>query len=274
MPTLILSPRYTDDSIAIRAAAIRRGWRVMRLPNWRAPEGLEVEEATVYGEPLFVAAIAEPLDLVALEPPFDFLTNLPPEYVLREVTFGELASARTIADPKFIKPADDKCFKARVYADPSSLPPVGDIPEWTPVLVAEPVEWELEFRAFIQDRKIVTMSPYLRFGKLSMTDDGEWFATNDEIESATRLVESVVGDHRVDLPPGVVIDVGNIAHRGWAVVEANPAWGSGIYGCDPDRILDILRATIKPRTNLVMNDIRWVPKRQEDHPFKTSDDKV
>jgi hypothetical protein len=35
--------------------------------------------------------------------------------------------------------------------------------------------------------------------------------------------------------------VGVIASRGWAVVEQNAAWGSGIYGCDPAAVLAVLR---------------------------------
>src|SRR5687768_8738263 len=37
MPTLVLSPRYTDDSKALRAAAGRAGWKTERLGGWRAP---------------------------------------------------------------------------------------------------------------------------------------------------------------------------------------------------------------------------------------------
>ena len=43
-----------------------------------------------------------------------------------------------------------------------------------------------------------------------------------------------------------MIDVGRIEGRGWAVIEANPAYGSGIYGCDPQKVLEVVnRATIK-----------------------------
>ena len=36
-------------------------------------------------------------------------------------------------------------------------------------------------------------------------------------------------------------DVRIIEDRGWAVVEQNAAWGSGIYGCDPEQVLEVLR---------------------------------
>jgi hypothetical protein len=43
-----------------------------------------------------------------------------------------------------------------------------------------------------------------------------------------------------DLPCALVIDVGLIEDRGWAVVEFNAAWCSGILSADPDRVLDVL----------------------------------
>jgi hypothetical protein len=40
MPTLLLSPRYTDDAQALWRAAGRLGWRVERLRGWRVPDEL------------------------------------------------------------------------------------------------------------------------------------------------------------------------------------------------------------------------------------------
>lgn len=45
----------------------------------------------------------------------------------------------------------------------------------------------------------------------------------------------------------VVLDIGTISGRGWAVVEANAAWGSGIYGCDPMEVLGVIRHATKPK---------------------------
>jgi hypothetical protein len=42
------------------------------------------------------------------------------------------------------------------------------------------------------------------------------------------------------LPHAVVLDVGVIEGRSWAVVEANAAWGSGLYGCDASQVLRVV----------------------------------
>jgi hypothetical protein len=44
----------------------------------------------------------------------------------------------------------------------------------------------------------------------------------------------------------VVVDVGFIRDRGWAVIEQNAAWGAGIYECDPLQVLEVLRAVTAP----------------------------
>lgn len=40
---------------------------------------------------------------------------------------------------------------------------------------------------------------------------------------------------------GQTFSVTVTADRGWAIVEQNAAWGSGIYGRDPARVLDVLQ---------------------------------
>lgn len=61
------------------------------------------------------------------------------------------------------------------------------------------------------------------------------------------FVGALLADPGVDLPRAVALDVGVIPGRGWAVVEANAAWGSGLYGADPHEALGVIRhATVRP----------------------------
>jgi hypothetical protein len=77
MPTLILTPRYTEDSIALWQAGVQRGWDVERLQGWRIPEWLAEKEVVFYGEPLLASAVSQSLNVAPLEPPFDWLARLP-----------------------------------------------------------------------------------------------------------------------------------------------------------------------------------------------------
>ena len=238
MPTLILSPRYSDDSITLRRAAVALGWDVMRLASWRCPDDFEPEEPVLFAEPLFNAAVAEQLGLTMIEPPEDFLVTLPREYVMRGVRLMTAAEARTLPGPVFLKPPNLKTFPAKVHAGGTELP---EMPDEDPVLASEPVEWAAEFRFFVRDRRVHAWSPYWLNGALARNED-EWVIEPDMAAMTRGLVDRLLADTRVELPVAVVIDAGVIRGVGPAVVEANEASGSGIYGCDPRGVLEVLRA--------------------------------
>jgi hypothetical protein len=258
MPTLVLPPRYTPDSISLWRQANERGWQVERLQHWRAPEALWEHDIILYGESLFAAVVADELGIVLLEAPFHWLADLPETYRKRNVLFTTLAQARQHNQQAFIKPADDKCFPARVYESGSELPESGILPDTTPVLISEVVRWEVEFRCFVLEGKVETFSPYLRYGELVQDTDGNWMASPEEIDEALHFVDSVLADSQVKVPPSVVIDIGVIEGAGWAVVEANPSWGAGIYGCDPAKVLDVTRRGCVKLDNLSPGDKQWV----------------
>jgi hypothetical protein len=57
------------------------------------------------------------------------------------------------------------------------------------------------------------------------------------------------------------MDVGLIEDRGWAVVEFNPAWCSGLLGADPRRVLAVLRRACPNESVVTETDRRWVVER-------------
>ena len=89
------------------------------------------------------------------------------DYRRRDVRLTTLGEARQLRHPAFVKPADDKCLPPAVAATGADLPGDEILPAGTPVLVAEPVRWEVEFRCFVLDRRVVTLSAYLRDGELA-----------------------------------------------------------------------------------------------------------
>lgn len=259
MPTLVLPPRFTPDTIAVGNAAHAVGWSVERFLSWRLPEGWRGEDVALYGEPLFAAVVADQLGLILLEPPFDWLTTLPEMYRKRAVRFATLGEARHLRQPTFVKPADDKCFLAGVFPSGVQLPSEDLLPGTTPVLIAEPVKWEIEFRCFVLEREVVTLSPYLRYGELAQSPEGHW--EDERTDPAGEFAQRVLKDGSVNVPPAVVMDIGIIEGRGWAVIEANAAWGSGIYGCDPEAVLRVVRRACLSREQVPATDVPWVVKR-------------
>jgi len=240
MPTLLLSARQTDDAQKLWRACIDQKWEVVRVHGWRVPEILS-NDVTVYGEPLFAHHVAQTLRLQLLEPPIDWLPKLPHHWRCRDVQLTTLADARKTTTRSFIKPADEKCFDARIYSSGVDLPTPGPLPQDLPVLVQEIVEWTTEFRCFVLDRKLLTASPYWHDGTLAKSEDGSWSSGNDQLEDAVRFCDTVLRDQSVSLPDAIALDVGIIQNRGWAVIECNAAFSSGIYGCDPVEVLRVLQ---------------------------------
>jgi hypothetical protein len=236
---------------------------VERLQGWRVPEWLNEKEVVFYGEPLLASAVSQSINVALLEPPFDWLAHLPDRYRKRNVEYTTLGQARSLRRPAFIKPADDKCFKATVYASGECLPADELLAASTPVLIAEPVTWELEVRCFARERQVRTCSPYLRNGQLAQQTDGSWPFAGDERDRTMEFAGMVLADRDVKVPPAVVMDVGIISGKGWAVLELNSAWGSGIYGCDPNVVLDVIARACAKRDALGPEDWEWIVERHE-----------
>lgn len=242
MPTLILTPRFTEDAQALWRAAGQLGWRVERLTSWRVPESVRAApDPVLYLEAMFGPTLAEQFGLRLLEPAVDWLPRLPDEYRKRRVELSTLRAARERSEPAFVKPPNDKSFPARVYTG-LELPDGYD--EDAPVLVAEVVAWEVEYRCFVLDREPLARSVYLRDGVLQR--ENGFAAPAAELAAAEAFARTVLVDPRVELPRAAVLDVGVIAGRGWAVVEQNAAWGAGIYGCDPAAVLEVIRHATVP----------------------------
>lgn len=240
MPTLVLTPRHTADAQMLWKAAVGRGWDVHRLATWRIPGDLRVApEPFLYVEALFGPTLAEQLGVRLLDPAEDWLPGLPERYRRRAVRLSTLGEARHLAEPAFVKPPNDKSFPAAVY-EPGELPAEYD--ERMPVLVSEPVWFTVEFRCFVLQRSVRAFSLYARDGEL--TEDAE--ATDSEVREMRDFTATVLADPQVEVPRACVLDCGMIAGRGWGVVELNAAWGAGIYQCNPDAVLDVVRAATVP----------------------------
>jgi hypothetical protein len=256
MRTLVLSPRYTDDSNAMWRAATDRGWDVVRVRSYR-PDAIDPAVAkkgpVLYGETLLADALADPLGVVVVEPSSTWLPSLPEVYRKREVKLSTLGAARALRGPTFVKPVDEKIFKSRVYDDGAMIDPDLSIDDTEAVHISQVVQFELEVRLFVANRRVHTYSAYLRSGVLAKDDSGQWPIADAEAREAMRFANELLGDPGVALPEALVLDIGRTTDRGWCVVEANPCWASGLCGCDPRAALDVCAVACKP----VHEPSRW-----------------
>jgi hypothetical protein len=263
-PVLLLAPVYTDDSEALWKAALKAGWRVERVRGWEVPAGLQGQNVAYYGflRPVLATMLMDSLGRVLLEPPLEWLPSLPDPFLKRTVRFASLGDARRLTVPAFVKPAEDKHFPARVYARGTDLPPDGRFSDALPVLISDPVDWEVEYRCFVLGGSVLTLSPYWRHGILARTPDGRWPCDPSEAQEASDFARTVLESEKVMAPPALVLDIGRIAGRGWAIVEANPAWASALYGCPPGQVLSVVARACRARDQMPAADRQWVISRQ------------
>ena len=99
---------------------------------------------------------------------------------------------------------------------------------------------------------------------LTRDENDSWEVDAGLTREAAAFLDAFIADSRTTLPPAVVIDVGRIVGKGWALVEANCVWGSGIYGCDPHEVLPVLRRSCVKPVLLTVDDQNWVVDHQSE----------
>ncbi|MEV8096606.1 ATP-grasp domain-containing protein [Kitasatospora sp. NPDC085879] len=248
MTLLLLAPRINETGLQLLTCARRRGLRAHTATRWEVPAELAgLRPAHLYGGPLFADAAAGALGVAALEPPADWLATLPAELLGRRVECTTLAQARRLRRPAFLKPPTDKLFPARVYPDGSGLPGPDALDDDTVVQVSDVVAFASEYRLFVLDGVVRTASRYAVDGDLAVSPEA-----GPEVLAFAADVLAVGG-----LPSAAVVDVGRLTDGTWAVVEANPAWASGGYACDPDHVLDVVLRAAGPADALSPTDRRF-----------------
>ena len=244
MPALICSSRYTVDSQILRQTAQSLGWETLRLDGDTIPEWFEPPDSKIaffYTAP-HAFEIARQLGRTLLGCNPEWTVDLPKEFLKRELAQMTLREALQIQVARFIKHAVSKAFPASIYDAASLADATEKVHPDSLVHVGEPVQWESEFRCFVSDRKVMAISPYLYNGQFVTDYDAFPTIPQSEIDNVQRFAESVLNHTEVGCPDAFVLDVGTISGRGWAVVECNECWASGIYACDPKYVLETLLA--------------------------------
>ena len=183
-----------------------------------------------------------PLDLSAPGP--EWLAGLSEAVTGRPVWAGRLSELDLAPEEGWMKPAEAKVpglpatwysrDAFRTAAVEAGFPDDG----WVQV---SPVRLELteEHRCFVLDGEVLTSSPYLAADGSTYAEGWE---TSDDFDhrSAQGFAQEVVDSLGDDQPSSYVLDVAKTVADGWVVVEANPAWCSGTYGCNLHAVVDVV----------------------------------
>lgn len=252
--TIILSPRFSSDSQDLWRAANKCNWNIHRAINYSQPE--DISDCCCYGELTFCDIMAERCQLSLLDPSNYFLKYLPKRFTKRDICgcdkddfeyYFNLYKSKV-----FVKPANDKVFQYGVYHKASDVP-LKYLSDDCPILLSNVVEWETEIRLYCLDGRVSTAASYRYIGDLP---------EEQEIKEATEFGEQVLSYSSFalnGLPSAVVLDVGRITGEGWAVVEANQAYASGIYeGADPEKVLEIVYRSAGKSDKLMERDRQFI----------------
>jgi hypothetical protein len=263
MPTLLLSRTCQPEADRLAGVASAAHWPHQWLGRRKVPAHLHGTEFGLYAETDIALRVTHQHQLALIEPSFDLLARLPDKFTRREIEYMTLGDALKLRDRWFVKPADctNKAFDAAVCDAGKYILCSDDLSRDTPVLVSEPVSWDVEYRVIVLERKVITFSPYIRGGWLARDQNDQWPYTDDEASELLSLCERLLADDSVSSPPVFTLDVGMIRGRGCAVIEFNPVWCSGLLGCDLTKMLPVFNRACWRRNELSNADADWVVDR-------------
>jgi hypothetical protein len=228
---LLISDKADVEREAVAEAFASRGGAVHRIGRFWDPPGFDRSTVRVYGADSFCLVLQQKLDLALCSPDDELLLRVPSEFLKRQVTRRALSDTSAIAFPSFVKPVVPKQFRGAVYQSSAELAAEcrGLLLD-TAVFISEPVTFAAEARTFVIDGCVL---------------DAAVYEGNAEADDARTFVSGLA--YAMSLPRTVVVDVGFIDGRGWAVIEFNAAWGAGLNGCDSKKVLPAIVAASGPR---------------------------
>ena len=237
--TLLLIPNRPDpERDAVAAAWERAGGDVLRVDKFWEPVEHEERNIKIYGDAAFSMVLGSIKNYNLIEPDFHLPITLDPKWLNRKIDLTKLEDIQELEYPIFVKPVIPKQFRSRIYNSAEELEyECRGLYKYTSILFSEIVTFENEIRCFVLDDQVMAMSIYE--GEADM-DDAREFAISFAAETKNRRL----------LVKTYVVDIGYIRDRGWAVIEVNPVWGSGLNGCDAEKVIDCIYYATKPQRGI------------------------
>ncbi|PQA97150.1 hypothetical protein B0A69_03675 [Chryseobacterium shigense] len=232
---IALSPMYTEDSNNLKKASIHSPYELNRFnAKWNVPEEFRVDVIAVYGEDIYAEIVADQCGLTLMKPDDNWLSLISEDFTKRKISYGQM---KDYVDQEniFIKCSDFKSFKAGVYQKVTDIKGFDTVDLNSTVFTSEVVEWQLEVRCFVLHGELKTYSSYWRNDAFDMNPLSE-----QEENDLFVFFDSFIRKYASTLPAAIVLDFGVIKEKGWALIEANPAWCSGLYACDAEKALEVI----------------------------------
>jgi len=206
----------------------QNGGQVSRVGKfWIKPE-TQGKRVSIYGYDSFCLVLAQLLEIEMLMPKDEMIAHLDNKFIKRKIELVQLSNLSEIEFPKFIKPVTPKLFKAEVFTSIENLKTVtAHIEDFEILICSEIIEVKKEVRSFILNREIKDLAFYEGTG---------------DIEAPRQFINDFLKEVDLDLPATFVLDLGFNETLGWFVIEFNSSWGAGLNFCNPEKIVECIRA--------------------------------
>lgn len=242
MNLLVLPFKNTKEDQGLWREALKRGWKTFRISENNADEMPQGDTVRYYGNILNKIQIEKHLPINFLPISHSLLSDLDISWTNRRIKMVEFSQLEwPLKEDTFIKCVDVKWLEARVYKKEESRPEqFQSMLPTDKIYVQEVKQFINEVRCFVLDRRVTTASYYRK--------NREFFPENiplDELHLGLRAMSyGLTTPHIHDqLPRGVVLDFGQDDRGVWSLIEANEAWASGLYDCDPSEVFDTVVAS-------------------------------
>lgn len=208
------------------------------------------------------SAYAADVDIPLLSCGTRWMLGLPYEYVKRKILVCTVDEAAVVlqkhvahglwqTDRVFVKLPESKLDSAQaglftIAGDLTADIIAAGFDSDAVVQLSEEIEIGIEARFFVLNRSVAAYSLYKTADGVTWGDDAFDTASaivtaTDEFSDLYNFAAAVAADPRTTQPPGWVLDVGMTAN-GPVVIEANAAWSSGPYDCDPYGVVNTIIA--------------------------------
>lgn len=232
---IALSPIYTDDSNTLKKASLNSPYELNRFnAKWNVPEAFRADVIAVYGEDIYAEIVAEQCRLTLTKPDDNWFSRISETYTKRKISYGPLKNF-VHKENIFIKCSDFKSFKAGVFNQAKNIRGFDSLDPEMMVFTSEVVEWELKVRCFVLHTEIKKHSSYWRNNAFDTSP-----LSGTEQTAMHAFFNNFIQQYAGTLPAAIVLDFGIIKRKGWALIEANRAWCSGLYACDAEKALEVI----------------------------------
>jgi hypothetical protein len=220
-------------------AADTRNWTARQDYGFDVPE---LDDLTVLWMPTAHAAriVGMGLELPLLSIPSDWLSNVPYQYVQREIVTMEVSQLLNweLWQAGFAKLSTVKTDRVpaqwwkNMYEFQSALEAI-EAPQNTSIQVCPTYqEFVNEYRVVIIDHEAVSVSRYL--------PESDHEAYDTELDEAMEFAHEVAQHMAQASPRTYMMDIGTNAIGEYLVIEANNTWSSNPYDNDPSLVVQAL----------------------------------